>query len=82
MNLLVLNLAGIPTSTQRLHQVDGTHHLLSEQLGLQPLAIEKRGLRGDDVQIAGNSPHITVIGDFQSSSRVLNCGGLRRQCLR
>ena len=82
MNLLVLNLAGVPASTQRLHQVHGTHHLLSEQLGLQPLAIQKRGLRRDDVQIACNSPHITVIGDFESPPRVLNCGGLRRECLR
>src|SRR3954453_18059575 len=58
MNLLVLDLAGIPTSTQRLHQIDGTDHLLSEQLRLQAFVIEKRGLRGDDIQIACNSPHI------------------------
>ena len=38
MNLLILNLAGIPTTAERLHQINGTDHLLTQKLRLQPFA--------------------------------------------
>lgn len=38
MNLLIFNLAGIPPAAERFHQINGTDHLLTQQLRLQPFA--------------------------------------------
>ena len=82
MNLLVFELAGVPSAAQGFYQIYGADHLLAEQLRFQPLAGEQRGLRSDDVEVSGHSADVTIVGDGQSAARIIDRRTLRGQRLR
>ena len=68
MHLLVLNLRGVPASAQRFDQVHRGDHLLAEELCRQALIVEQRRLRGDDVEVAGDSANVAVVGQVPESA--------------
>ena len=82
MDLLALDLAGIPTAAEGFYQVYGADHLLAEQLGLQALAGEQRGLRRDHVEVGGDAPDVAVVGDGQVAASVFDRRSLRGKRLR
>ena len=67
-HLFTLNFRGIPAATQRLHQVNGSGHLLAKQLCRQAFVIEQRGLRRNDIQVGGNSANIAAVGDVERAA--------------
>src|SRR5271157_3811676 len=69
MDLLVLDLRGVPASAERLDQVNRRNHLLAEELRRQPLVGQQRQLCGDDIEVARDSADVAVVGKLQSATR-------------
>src|SRR5208282_4495547 len=82
MDLLVLNLRGVPAAAEGFDQIDRGDHLLAEKLHRSALVGQERRLRGDDVEEVGQTSAVTVGGDLQGALRVLHGGGLGCRSLR
>src|ERR1035441_6359041 len=83
MDLLVLNCRRIPAGAQCFYKVNRGDHLLTKQLGREPLVRQQYGLRSDDIEEGGQSADIAIIGDVECTVRVgdrriLTFGGPRQ----